>query len=220
MEKHSVENFNIFLLGDSGVGKTTFIFRILPDYSSSSCGRIFEWYRKTVKITINQHSKIYHLQLWDTSGEESLLKFHLLMMKIQKAKGILLFYDITRKSTFQNLHNFFKEIKQFQPDERIPIFLIGAKADQFMNSEIPYGDEDVLAKEYKCLHFLSFPFNTENLFRCIVKEILCPSKTDYYYYQPYLSEEELKEKGAIISPAEDVLFLYKKKTQKSKKCIY
>ena len=78
---------------------------------------------KIVTITINEQTKVYNLKIWDTDGK---YKNQVVMgIKLVKPIGILLFYDITRNSTFKNLHNWFKEIYYLEP--KIPIFLIGAK---------------------------------------------------------------------------------------------
>ena len=53
-------------------------------------------------------NKVYNLKIWDTDGK---YKNQVVMwIKLVKPIGILLIYDITRNSTFKNLHNWFKEI--------------------------------------------------------------------------------------------------------------
>lgn len=216
MEEQSLETISIFLLGDNGVGKTSFLLRIFSDYSSSCYLHFMEHYQKKVKITINQHTKLYNLQIWDTDGKYK--KDVITWIKLVRAKGILLFYDITRKSTFDNLHDWFTDLNFLQP--KIPIFIIGAKENDFMNREIRNIEKILLASQYKCLHFYSYNFeeNDINIIKCMIKEILYPSHDDYWV--PYLTDTEIKNSGVIISPAEDAIFLSKKKTNKNKKCIY
>ncbi len=157
-----------------------------------------------MKITINEQTKVYNLKIWDTDGK---YKNQVVMwIKLVKPIGILLFYDITRNSTFKNLHNWFKEIYYLEP--KIPIFLIGAKENEYINGEVPYGEEQYIARQYKCLHFFSFVFEEKdtNIIKCIIKEILYPSQIDYDYGTPYLTDKEFEENEIIISPAEDAIF--------------
>lgn len=81
----------------------------------------------TKKIrTINCDSKIIKLQIWDTAGQE---KFRTITSSYYKgAHGIIVVYDITDKTSFENIESWFREIEKYA-SENVNKIIIGNKAD-------------------------------------------------------------------------------------------
>ena len=92
MSKKSYDSLvKLLLIGDSGVGKTSIVYRFTDDvYSDSfltSIGIDFK-----VK-TLDVEGKKIKLQVWDTAGQE---KFDTITTSYYRgAAGIMLVYDIT-----------------------------------------------------------------------------------------------------------------------------
>ena len=72
--------------------------------------------------------KPYRITLWDTAGQE---RFRSLPIKYyQNADGVLLFFDVSDKRSFENVDVWFEDAKKnIKNNSRTNIFLIGNKID-------------------------------------------------------------------------------------------
>lgn len=118
--------FKIFLIGDSAVGKTTILRKfacpdeILETNYISTVGIDF----KIKNIEIGD--KKIKLQIWDTAGQE---RFHSITKSFYRhAKGILLVYDVTNSSSFDNISKWLRNVKELA-DEDVLKTLVGNKCD-------------------------------------------------------------------------------------------
>ncbi|KAM9811236.1 ras-related protein Rab-27B-like [Neosynchiropus ocellatus] len=125
----------LLALGDSGVGKTTFLHR----YTDSKFNRKFT---TTVGIDFKEKRVMYtgmgsdgmseknfkvHLQLWDTAGQE---RFRSLTTAFfRDAMGFLLMFDLTNEHSFHNVRNWMSQLQANAYCENPDIVLVGTKAD-------------------------------------------------------------------------------------------
>ena len=100
----------VVLIGESGVGKTSIISRYISNKFSSlfasTPGASF-----TVKtVFIREYKKSIRFDIWDTAGQE---KYRALTKVFYKsARVCILVYDITRRTSFEELKKYWiKEIK-------------------------------------------------------------------------------------------------------------
>ena len=116
-------NFKILILGDSTVGKTTLLLKYVDGYFPPIYVATIGVEYKIKKININGIN--INLQIWDTAGQE---RFKGITKNFLKgANGIIYTYDITKKTTFENLKNWINTA-----DETITDFqkiIIGNKID-------------------------------------------------------------------------------------------
>ena len=130
---------NLILLGDSKVGKTSFINR----YSKNSFALITlsTMGMDNIKQTIKIKNKIYKLTIWDTVGQE---RYRSLPKKYyQNVNGILLLFDLNEKKSFENISHWIENIndnikRRFtEESNNLIITLIGNKIDleRKVNSE-------------------------------------------------------------------------------------
>ena len=130
---------NLILLGDSKVGKTSFINR----YSKNSFALITlsTMGMDNIKQTIKINNKIYKLTIWDTVGQE---RYRSLPKKYyQNVNGILLLFDLSEKKSFENISHWIENIndnikRRFtEESNNLIITLIGNKIDleRKVNSE-------------------------------------------------------------------------------------
>ena len=129
----------VVLLGDTGVGKSSLVLRFVTNsfksYSESTIGASF----MSKLITVD--NKPIKFQIWDTAGQE---KYHSLApMYYRGAAAAIVVYDITRKSSFQTLQNWVKELKQLGP-ENIVIAIAANKCDLKEQQEV----EPSAARQY------------------------------------------------------------------------
>ena len=129
--------FKILLIGNSGVGKSSLLFRFSEDKWEKEfiptigvdfvSNIILIFYKKKKKLkTIEVDGKKAKLQIWDTAGQE---RFKNIQASYYKgANGILVVYDITNKESFENLSSWLIEIEK-NGNKNVYKFLIGNKND-------------------------------------------------------------------------------------------
>ena len=118
------EKISIIMIGDTSVGKSTLMKKFITGNFSDSLAPTLgvELYKKEVKI----NDKQYLYRIWDTCGQErfrSLSKSY-----FRNSDGIMLLFDISSMSSFQNLNSWFTSIKDSGCDD-IPLVLVAAKCD-------------------------------------------------------------------------------------------
>jgi GTP-binding nuclear protein Ran len=122
-EKQTGPTFKLLLVGDGGVGKTTFVKR-------HKTGEFEKKYIATVGVEV--HPMTFYtnrgpltFNVWDTAGQE---KFGGLRdgYYIQGQCAILMF-DVTSRTTYKNIPTWHRDI--IRVCENIPIVLVGNKVD-------------------------------------------------------------------------------------------
>ena len=147
MDKNKVD-IKIITLGDSHVGKSSLIIKYIDNKFSnvymSTIG--FDLKHKQIKLKDGTDAKI---MIYDTAGQE---RFKSLAANyIKKANGILLVYDIADHSSFENIGMWMESITEEKGD-RLPIVLVGNKADLTEERQVSFEDGKELA-EKKGFHF-------------------------------------------------------------------
>ncbi len=135
----------IVFVGDSGVGKTNifhqYIYRKPAKTDKTTIGAEF-----STKVTNIKGNDII-VQIWDTAGQErfrSINKFY-----YKDANSIIIMYDVTRRSTFENIKSWFKEIEMNTDNlDNIDISIIGNKTDLANIREVFDNDITELKKSY------------------------------------------------------------------------
>ncbi|KAI4881304.1 hypothetical protein NFI96_029919, partial [Prochilodus magdalenae] len=85
------------------------------------------------------------LQIWDTAGQE---RFRSVTHAYYRdAQALLLLYDITRKSSFDNIRAWLTEIHEYAQKD-VVIMLLGNKSDMAAERVIKHEEGQKLAKEY------------------------------------------------------------------------
>ncbi|XP_053564843.1 ras-related protein Rab-37 isoform X6 [Bombina bombina] len=116
----------VMLLGDSGVGKTCFLIQFKDGafLSGTFLATVGIDFRNKVVTVDGVKVK---LQIWDTAGQE---RFRSVTHAYYRdAQALLLLYDITSKSSFDNIRAWLTEIHEFAHKD-IVIMLLGNKGYQ------------------------------------------------------------------------------------------
>ena len=122
MESNSVTRHKIIFVGDAGVGKTTIIARI----TESPFNEVYEpsigvdFMSKSIKYR-GQNIK---LQIWDTAGQEKYKG--LIPSYVRNSSIVFVVYDISVKSTFDNIPKWLTFIRSI---ENTTLILCGNKID-------------------------------------------------------------------------------------------
>ena len=153
-------SLNLFLLGSSTVGKTSFIKKFLKfDY--------FENHLSTLGIDVEKISakigdNYLKVELWDTAGQERLRSIP--KRYYSKGDGFLLLYDVTNKSTYDDVTGWIKDIREARGTNNINgvndkkssnevLFLIGNKIDEITKRVIPKSEAQKLADSFGVSYF-------------------------------------------------------------------
>ena len=123
---------------------------------------------KYVKLDSGKTVKV---QLWDTAGQD---KYRTIAKNYFKGShGILLLYDITKQSSYDNIREWIHDIKE-EVSEKAIIFLIGNKIDMTDKRKISKEKGEELAEEYKIPFFEASAKTGENVdevFKALYKKI-------------------------------------------------
>ncbi|XP_066595711.1 ras-related protein Rab-37-like isoform X2 [Prorops nasuta] len=165
------------LLGDSGVGKTSLLVQFdtgcfHPRSFAATVGIGFTNKLVTVdEMTIK-------LQIWDTAGQE---RFRSVTHSYYRdAHALLLLYDVTNKTSFDNIRAWLSEIRE-HANEDVVIMLLGNKCDCGSERMVKKEDGARLASEY------GVPFietsaktglNVELAFHAVARELLAMKSDD------------------------------------------
>lgn len=153
--------FKVVFVGDSGVGKSSFIQRFChntfrPSYSAT-IGVDFQ-----IKNLIIENQAIV-LQLWDTAGQE---RFHSITKQyFRKADGVIVMYDVTSETSFTNIRNWMTSVQEGASEEPVSV-LLGNKSDlpeEDGTKVVKMKDGIRLADEYGSLFYETSALNGENV---------------------------------------------------------
>lgn len=159
----------LLLIGDSGVGKSCLLLRFSDDSFTTS-------FITTIGIdfkikTIELDGKRIKLQIWDTAGQE---RFRTITTAYYRgAMGILLVYDVTDETSFQNIRNWIRNIEQHAADN-VDKILVGNKCDMIHEKVVETKRGQELADDYGIQYFETSAKSNVNVlesFTSIAKDI-------------------------------------------------
>ncbi|KAG9331530.1 hypothetical protein JZ751_018933 [Albula glossodonta] len=149
----------LLALGDSGVGKTTLLYRYTDNkFNPKFIATVgIDFREKRVSYTSTSPNgttgKTFkvHLQLWDTAGQE---RFRSLTTAFfRDAMGFLLMFDLTSQQSFMNVRNWMSQLQANAYCESPDIVLIGNKADLADLREVQEKQAKELSEKYGVPYF-------------------------------------------------------------------
>ena len=128
MKKPSIE-YNIVLLGDTKVGKSTLLKRLHFDTFEEAPVSTMGIDRRSIsKKDLGGQEIITYLI--DTPGTDKYRKLEPIPSWYKKSDAALILYDVTKENSFQNIVNWIEIIKKYIEDKNSYSFLImGTKND-------------------------------------------------------------------------------------------
>lgn len=186
---------NIMLLGNTEVGKTTFLQQYIKKTFKEVGMMTVGVDSETIDIIIDNKKKV-KTKIWDTAGQEkyqAIFRAH-----YQKADGMILMYSVIERFSFDKIQDWINSIKE-SSREGITIFLISNKNDY------PEKQKEVTSEEGKALaKQLSLPFyeitskdysQVAQVMHDIVKEVVNKDEDGLFRVEPLvLTKEKVKEK--------------------------
>ena len=156
-------SFKLIVIGDSSVGKSCLTMKatknFFEEFYNPTVG--FEFFTFNVKV----NDKAIKLQIWDTCGQE--VYRSLIQSFYRNSSLAMIVYEIDKKETFENLNNWYNEIKE-QSNPDIKIFLIGNKSDLEDNRKISREEANTFVQDHNIDFFIETSaktgFNAQNVF--------------------------------------------------------
>lgn len=118
------KHLKIVMLGDSGVGKTSIIFRYVfgePDNVRPTIGSL------QVAKTITYRDSQIEMGFWDTAGQE--VYRSMAPMYYRGASIAIIVYDITRQESYESVDYWLDELTSKSDMDNITILVVGNKVD-------------------------------------------------------------------------------------------
>ncbi|XP_049574891.1 ras-related protein Rab-27A [Syngnathus scovelli] len=156
-------------LGDSGVGKTSFLYQYTD-------GKFNSKFITTVGIDFREKRVIYdstgpdgssgrkqkiHMQLWDTAGQE---RFRSLTTAFfRDAMGFILLFDLTNEQSFLNVRNWMSQLQVHAYCENPDVILCGNKCDLADQRAVNEEEARELADKYGIPYFETSAANGQNV---------------------------------------------------------
>lgn len=174
-DQHFDYMFKILIIGNSSVGKTSFLFR----YADNSFTSAFV---STVGIdfkvkTVIRRDKRIKLQIWDTAGQE---RYRTITTAYYRgAMGFILMYDVTNEESFNSVQDWVTQIKTYSWDNA-QVILVGNKSDMENERVITYDRGKQLADQLGLEFFETSAkenINVQDVFERLV-DIICDKMSD------------------------------------------
>ena len=165
--KIKVEDFKVLTLGDSSVGKTSFIVKFIEDkFILNYIATVgLDYKHKEINL---KDGKTVGLRIFDTAGQE---RFKAISFNfIKNADGIILIYDISNKETFQSVRGWIESIHNLA-SETLSIILVGNKCDLEQKRQVTKLEGEEKAKEYNIPFFETSCKDGINIFETFEKII-------------------------------------------------
>ena len=138
-------SIKVILIGDSGVGKTSIISRLVNNQFS-------DIHNPSLSLEYNNHSIkinnfIIRMQIWDTAGQE---KTNSIISNYYRSAEVAIFvYSINNLESYINIQEWYKELinENNDDDNNVKKVLLGNKLDLENGRQVEFKNADSFAKE-------------------------------------------------------------------------
>lgn len=173
----SMKNFNISLIGDSAVGKTT-IANILCNNSEFNEEYIPTVGASMLKVPYQDGENLIWFYIWDTAGMEAYRS--LAPVYYRNSSAALIVYDISKRETFNNIEDWYNLYSNtVGPD--LPVIFIGNKIDLEEERSVSYDEAERRSKEMNGLFLETSAKTKKNIYKIL--EILAEVLKNYESHQ-------------------------------------
>lgn len=130
-----MKRIRVLVCGDSTVGKSSIILRFSKNKFEKEANSTIAaaFHSQFVQL----HNEVVNLEIWDTAGSERYQS--VITSFFHNAAVIVIVYDITSRTSFQNLDGWCEMARQNAPPD-IPIIIAGNKVDLEKQRDIKYDE--------------------------------------------------------------------------------
>lgn len=183
-------NLKIIVVGNANVGKTCLAMRF-------ATGAFRETYKTTTGVDLfiktiqdEELGENLKLNIFDTGGQERYR--NLLPLYYRNAKGALICFDITNRTSYESLDTWLTNIRKYCPNATI--LCVGTKADLKDNIRVSFEEGKAWAESNNCSFILTSAKDNVNVQACF-------SQIARKSYDVYIKEKQVKkEKEAKPTP--------------------
>ena len=142
-------NYKIILVGDSSVGKTCLLMRVVNNKFTENYQATIGFEFLLMYFQVN-NVKI-KLQIWDTCGQE--IYRSLIQGFYRNTAATIIVFSKTDRRSFDNLGSWVKDVKN-NTEQEIPLFLVGNKCDVENNLiEVTKEEGEQFMKQYNLKYY-------------------------------------------------------------------
>jgi len=167
------------LLGETAVGKTSFINRFVNDTFTKEFVPTMVGCYSSKDIYYEKAKRKIKYEIWDTAGQEKYRSINKIFY--QDTSIAILVFDITRKDSYQALKDYwYPEVKDNSPKDVI-IAIAANKSDLYEYEEVSNTEVEEFAKEINAIYKQTSALNgtgIKDLFESIGYQLLSPENYD------------------------------------------
>ena len=196
--------YKLFLIGDTGTGKSAILLRFADNKFSES-------YIATIGIDFKVKTLVVDdlrvkLQMWDTAGQE---RFHIITKSYyKKATGFFIVFDLSNRPSFKNVQNWKSEINN-NSSGKTKVILLGCKSDLESSRQVSFDEGSEKAKELGMKYVevsAKAGTNIQEAFNLLASDIVHDIDVDINMPSKKLNEEkQLMEENPKKLGANDVM---------------
>ncbi|XP_063724702.1 ras-related protein Rab-18A-like [Symsagittifera roscoffensis] len=161
-----ITTLKLLIIGDSGVGKSSLLLRFTDDNFDPDHAATIGVDFKVTTLTVNGNSS--KLAIWDTAGQE---RFRTLTPSYYRgAQGCILVYDVTSRSSFDQLGVWLRELDMYSTHSNVVKMLVGNKTDK-SDREVSREEGLNYAKKHSML-FIEASAKTREGVQCAFEELV------------------------------------------------
>jgi len=144
LDQGGTYRFKFVIIGDHEVGKTSLVRRFVENKFSRD-------YRATIGLNILSHNIEFYgnnvaYSLWDIGAQSFFARFR--QTYYLGAQAAFIAFDLTKKESFDNVMKWYNELEKFIDQRKIPLIIIGNKADLVDQRTISYQDGVDLVSDF------------------------------------------------------------------------
>jgi len=183
--------FNIIVLGEGSVGKSSIISRLKgKDFEENNLSTVGIDYYVDEKVFDNTK---YKFKIFDTAGQERYKSIASSTIKL--ADGFLIVFAVDNKNSFEKVKYWFDKINEETNLEKKRLFLVGNKID--LQRIISNEDGVKYAKEKKMKYYevsAKTGFNIKEIFDELYKDVYILKKENDNFLLRRMTQEKTKKK--------------------------
>ena len=145
-----VDQIKVVMLGDSSVGKTSIVRRVVNDSFSPNTKPTELSDVNTLPLTMKEFPKPIIFQIWDTAGQE---KYHSIASFYYKhVSAAIVVFDMTNEKSFDGAKKWISELKEVKPNTIL--ILAGNKSDLSSSMTVDISDINEYANSISAKPFI------------------------------------------------------------------
>lgn len=140
--------FRTVTIGDSSVGKTSIVGKFIRGTfnanEKNTIGALYDFFKVT------RDGQEIEVQVWDTAGQEQYRS--LSPVYFRSAAAAMIVFDITNRSSFENVSTWLNEFRNVCSDKAV-ILLLGNKVDLDISRKVELYEAKDFAEKNDCYYF-------------------------------------------------------------------